>query len=189
MMKIIKFKVLVMLLLAIPFLSAVALLLSTTSTMADNANTGLSDGAIIAIYNQVNTFDIETAGLGLAKSKNPDVIALAKMVQTDHTGVRQMAADLAVKLGEARTLPVSRADATAAHAKILKELGSKQGTDFDKAYLKHEIQFHAGAIDAINKVLIPSAKSKELVGLMKKILPGFEHHLAETKRVAKELGY
>ena len=172
----------------ITILSGAMFVLSINVSVAGNAP-GLNDGAIIAIYNQVNTFDIETAGLGLSNAKDPQVIALAKMVQTDHTGVRQMAAELAKKLGEARSLPASRADATAVHAKVLKELGSKKGTEFDKAYLKHEIQFHAGAIDAINKVLIPSAKSKELVDLMKKVLPGFEHHLAETKRVAKELGY
>jgi putative membrane protein len=173
--------------LATALLSGAVFALST-SVVASNKS-GLSDGAIIAIYNQVNTFDIETAGLGIANAKDKQVIALAKMVQTDHTGVRQMAADLAIKLGEARTLPASRADATAAHGKILKELGSKNGAEFDKAYLKHEIQFHTGAIDAINKVLIPSAKNEELVELMKKVLPGFEHHLSETKRVAKELGY
>jgi len=169
-------------------LSGAIFALSTNVSVAGDIS-GLSDGAIIAIYNQVNTFDIETAGLGIANGNDQQVIALAKMVQTDHTGVRQMAADLAKKLGEDRTLPLSRADATAAHAKVLKELGSKQGAEFDIAYLKHEIQFHAGAIDVINKVLIPAAKSKEFVGLMKKILPGFEHHLAETKRVAKELVY
>ena len=165
-----------------------AVLILSTSAIAGNKLV-LSDGAIIAIYNQVNTFDIETAGLGIANAKDPQVIALANMVQNDHTDVRQMAVDLAKKLGEVRAIPVSRADATAAHAEALKVLGSKKGIAFDKAYLKHEIQFHSEAIDAINKVLIPAAKSKELVDLMKKVLPGFEHHLAETRRVAKELGF
>ena len=149
----------------------------------------LTDGAIIAIYNQVNTFDIETAGLGLARTKNKDILALAQMVQKDHTAVRQMAIDLANKLGETRSLPASRAAATSNHAKVLEKLGGMSGADFDKAYLLHEIKFHSDAINAINTFLIPKAKNDELVKLMKKILPGFEHHLAETKRVAKSLGY
>ncbi len=149
----------------------------------------LSDGAIIAIYNQVNTFDIETAGLGAAQGHDPKVVALAKMVQKDHTAVRQMAADLANKLGVDRTLPAARADATAEHAKVLAKLGGMSGADFDKAYLQHEIQFHTSAIQAVKDVLIPSASSQELKDLMTKVLPGFEHHLAETTRVASELGY
>ena len=149
----------------------------------------MSDGAIIAIYNQVNTFDIETAGLAIAHAKNSRVVGLAKMVQKDHTAVRQLAADLAIKLGEARTLPSSRAQATSQHAKVLTFLNSKNGARFDKAYLQHEIKFHTAAISAVNTVLIPATKSTELRELMKKILPGFEHHLAETKKIYKELGY
>jgi len=149
----------------------------------------LSDGAIIAIYNQVNTFDIETAGLGVTKSHNKQVIKLAKMVQKDHTAVRQMAADLAIKINVDRTLPAGRAEAMIEHAQVYRSLSSKKGSDFDRAYLKHEIAFHTAAITAVKEALIPSAKNEELRALMQKILPGFEHHLQETKRVAKELGY
>lgn len=165
------------------------LLLSAIPLAQAGSSTNLNDGSIIAIYNQVNTFDIETAGLALANAKDRRVIGLAKMVQKDHTAVRQMAADLAIKLGKARSLPASRAQATANHSKVLSALGSKTGASFDKAYLKHEILFHTAAISAINTLLIPNAKSKELLELMKKILPGFKHHLTETKRVFSELGY
>lgn len=166
--------------------------LTTATSIASAGNTGklsLGDGAIIAIYNQVNTFDIETAGLGLANAKDAQVIELAKMVQKDHTAVRNMAAELATKLGKARSLPASRAKAAAEHAKILQTLSSKKGAEFDQAFLAHEIQFHTNAISAINTVLIPAATNDELVALMKKVLPGFEHHLAETMRVSKVLGY
>ncbi len=154
-----------------------------------HANTSMDDGAIIAIYNQVNTFDIETAGLGIAQAKDQRVKALAQMVQKDHTAVRQMAADLALKMKVARHLPASRVAAMRQHAKAYEALANKSGAEFDKAYLLHEIEFHTTAIDAVKTILIPAAKNAELRDLMKKILPGFEHHLAETKRVARELGY
>jgi len=170
-------------------LMSASVLIGTVSFASTSNASGLNDGAIIAIYNQVNTFDIETAGLGIANAKDSRVIDLAEMVQKDHTAVRQMAADLAIKLGAARTLPPSRAQATANHAKVLQQLGAKSGPAFDKAYLEHEIVFHTTAIDAVNNILIPSAKSEELRALMKEILPGFEHHLAETKRVYDALGY
>ena len=167
--------------------SAITATIIIHTAIANAAN--LDDGAILAIYNQVNTFDIETAGLGLRCGQSAQVTKLAKMVQTDHTGVRQMAVDLANKMNVPRSLPAGRAAAAADHAKALGKLMEQCGKDFDRAYLAHEIAFHKAAIDAVNTVLIPSAKNAELVALMKKILPGFEHHLAETRRVARELGY
>ena len=143
----------------------------------------MTDGEVIAIYNQVNTFDIETAGLALKCSKSEEVLSLATMVQNDHTGVRQMAADLAKELGVPKSLPAGRENATASHANTLKMLNQKCHDGFDRAYLKYEIDFHTAAIDAVVHVLIPAANDEKLKSLMKKILPGFEHHLAETKRV------
>ena len=143
----------------------------------------MTDGEIIAIYNQVNTFDIETAGLALKCSKSEEVQALATMVQNDHTGVRQMAADLAKELGVPKSLPAGRENSTIDHANTLKMLNEKCDDGFDRAYLKHEIDFHTAAIDAVENVLIPAANDQKLKSLMKKILPGFEHHLSETKRV------
>jgi len=171
------------------FFLVTTLILSSTMVAYAGNQSGMTDGAIIAIYNQVNTFDIETAGLAIANAKDKRVIGLAKMVQTDHTAVRQMAADLAIKLGQDRSLPPSRANAASQHANVLSALSSKKGAEFDKAYLEHEIQFHTAAISAVKSVLIPKARNNELRDLMKKILPGFEHHLAETRRVSKELGY
>ncbi|MBW9261473.1 MAG: DUF4142 domain-containing protein [Candidatus Thiodiazotropha sp. (ex. Lucinisca nassula)] len=156
-------------------------LLATQSTLVQAGK--MTDGEIIAVYNQVNTFDIETAGLALKCSKSKEVLSLATMVQNDHTGVRQLAADLAKELGVPKSLPAGRENATAEHAKTLKMLNKKCDDGFDRAYLKYEIDFHTAAIDAVENVLIPAANEQKLKSLMKKILPGFEHHLSETKRV------
>ncbi|HBR97757.1 MAG TPA: hypothetical protein DD979_10320 [Gammaproteobacteria bacterium] len=170
-------------------LLAVWVVASTAGGVGPVSAGELDDGAIIAIYNQVNTFDIETAGLGIAKGSSPQVVSLAEMVQRDHTQVRQMAAELANSLKVARTLPASRAAATAEHAKVLQRLSGLDGAAFDKAYLEHDIAFHTAAIQAVKEVLIPASQSDALRDLMTKILPGFEHHLAETQKAAKALGY
>lgn len=148
---------------------------------------GISDGEIIAIYNQVNTFDIESAGIALKCSQSDEVISLAKMVQNDHTGVRQMAADLAKEMRLDKSLPDGRENATVEHANTLKKLNEKCNDGFDKSYLEHEIKFHTAAISAVTNILIPAANSEKVKQLMIKILPGFEHHLAETKRVYASL--
>src|SRR5262249_36501077 len=69
----------------------------------------LTDAQILAIYVQVNTFDIETALLGRAQAKSDAVRSLATHVAADHTGVRQNAYALATQCGATLELPPARA--------------------------------------------------------------------------------
>jgi len=148
----------------------------------------LDDGAIIAIYNQVNSFDIETALLGQVMGHSPDVRALGKMVSSDHTGVRKAAHELAGKIGVELTLPAARMEAANAHYAAVAGLRELSGADFDAAYLKHEIAFHEAAIEAVKTVLVPAASHGELKAHFEAVLPHFQRHLDETRRVAAELG-
>lgn len=148
----------------------------------------LDDGTIIAIYNQVNSFDIETALIGQVMGHSPDVRALGKMVSSDHTGVRSAAHELAEKIGAELTLPAVRMEAAKSHYAAVAGLRELSGADFDAAYLKHEIAFHAAAIEAVKTVLVPAASHGELKAHFEAVLPHFQRHLDETRRVAGELG-
>ena len=148
----------------------------------------LTDGAIFAIYNQVNSMDIETALLGEMKGNAEDVRALGRMVSGDHTGVRKAAHELAVAEGIVAELPGSRMEAAQTHYDVIEGLREKSGEAFDAAYLRHEIAFHEAAIDAVKTVLIPATQNAELKAHFEAVLPHFQHHLDETRRVAKELG-
>lgn len=158
------------------------------SANAGKASNGLNDAAIMAIYDQVNSFDIETALLGQLMGYSPKVRALGKMLSGDHTGVRQAALALATKTGVTPDLPASRSEAAMAHYEVIKMLREKSGSEFDAAYLKHEIKFHEVAISAVEKLLIPSASHSEFKDHFQAVLPHFKRHLSETKRIAKELG-
>lgn len=147
----------------------------------------LSDANILAIFDQANMADIQTARLGYKKGQSPQVRDLAMMVMTDHEAVQQMGRDLGSSLGLVEE-PVDNDTALAAHASAYGALQALSGDAFDAAYLKHEIAFHTAVIDAINAVLLPSIEAPKLRDLVVTVLPGFEHHLAETKRVAAELG-
>ncbi|GAB4352652.1 MAG: hypothetical protein Kow0026_10330 [Oricola sp.] len=147
----------------------------------------LSDANILAIFDQANMADIQTARLGYKKGRAQAVRDLAMMVMTDHEAVQRMGRDLGTKLGLIAE-PVDGDMALANHAKAYGALQAASGDAFDAAYLKHEIAFHTAVIDAINEVLLPSIEAPEFRELVIAVLPGFEHHLAETKRVAAELG-
>ena len=138
-------------------------------------------------FDQANTADITTARLGMKKAQHPDVRALAEMVCNDHLSVQQLGRNLAAQLGLVAT-PPDGDDSYARLADAYGELQDLSDEDFDRAYLVYEIGFHSSVIEAINEVLLPAIDSSELKALVQKVLPGFEHHLAETKRVAAELG-
>ena len=98
-----------------------------------------------------------------------------------------MERDLARKLGVIPTL-LNPDASPAEHARTVALLQSTSGAEFDKAYLRHEIAFHQSVIDAVKKTLLPAIHDAELKKLVTDVLPGFEHHLAETRAVARKLG-
>ena len=158
-------------------------MLSTTSY----AGAKLDDATIFAIFDQANTADLWVGRLAVKKGVSEDVRMLGRMVAVDHVAVQQMGRDLSTKLGIIPTPPDN--DNSAENlAKAVAMLQSKSGTDFDKAYLKHEVAFHQSVVDAIKTTLLPAAENEQLRALINKVLPGFEHHLAETKAAAKKMG-
>ena len=163
---------------------AIALVVFANSAIA---GAKLDDATVFAIFDQANGADVWTGRLGVKYGQSDEVRALGKMVATDHEAVQQMGRDLAKKLGIIPTPPVDDTSAESL-AKTVALLQSKSGAEFDQAYLRHEIAFHQSVIDAIKGTLLPAVKNKEFKELLKKVLPGFEHHLAATKAAAKKLG-
>ena len=148
-----------------------------------------TDGEIIAIYNQVNSFDIESASLAISKANSPKVIELAKMVAKDHRGVRLMAGELANDIHAIVSLPNARHGASMKFYNEIIDLSKLNGDKFDKAYLLYEIAFHTQAIKAVKSVLLPESTNNKLKEHFNIVLPHFEHHLNETSKLAKSLGY
>lgn len=162
-------------------------ILALSSSSVTAAPGKLDDATILAIFDQANTADIHTGRLGAKYGNSEEVRALGRMVATDHVAVQQMGRDLAKKLNIIPT-PPDNDGSTAEQAKTVSLLQSKVGAEFDKAYLQHEIAFHQSVIDAVKGTLLPAIKNSELRTLLKKVLPGFEHHLAATKAAAVKLG-
>ena len=157
-----------------------------TSVAPHPRSAALDDPTIVAIFDAANTYDVETSGLALQKSHNKAVLELARQFVNDHQAVRQQGRDLAKKLGVTPTPPENFSLALD-HAKAMKELESKSGAAFDKAYLAHEVAYHQAVIDALNQTLIPAIKSPELKALVEKIGPAFQGHMEAAKALQKRL--
>ena len=106
---------------------------------------------------------------------------------TDHSSFNQQTVALATKLKLTPEDNPTSQSLKQGGAENVKRLKGLKGAAFDKAYIDHEIAYHEQVLDAIDKVLIPSAKNAELKGLIEKVRPAIAAHLDHAKMVVADL--
>ena len=148
---------------------------------------GPSDPQIAGIVVTANAIDIDAGKLAKSHTKNKEVSKFAQLMITDHTAVNKQAGALAKKLGvKPEDSPTSQSLKTGA-AENTKNLKGLEGAGFDKAYVDHEVAYHQQVLDAIDTVLIPSAKNAELKNLIVKVRPAIAAHLDHAKMIQSSL--
>jgi putative membrane protein len=169
---------------------ASALLLAAGGAFAQGAPAaaGPTDPQIAHIVVTANQVDIDAGKLAEKMGHSRDVRAFGKQMVTDHSGVNQQAVALVKKLKVTpEDNPTSQALKKGGEEN-LKNLKGLKGAAFDKAYIDHEVAYHQQVLDAVDKVLIPSAKNEELKALIVKVRPAFVAHLDHAKMVQSKLG-
>ncbi len=162
---------------------AASLFVATTGAFAQAPN----DAQIASIVVTANQVDIDAGKLAESRAHNADVKAFAKQMVTDHTGVNKQAVALVTKL---KVKPEDNATSQSlkkAGDENLKQLKTLKGAAFDKAYVDHEVDYHAQVIDAIDKTLIPSAQNAELKALLVDSRPAFVGHLEHAKMIQSKI--
>jgi putative membrane protein len=165
-----------------------ALALTAVFALAHAQQKGPSDPQIAGIVVIANQIDVDAGKLAKSKSHNKEVKAFAQQMITDHNAVNQQAGALAKRLGvtpedsdTSRSLKQGAADNIASLKKL-------KGAQFDRAYVDHEVAYHQQVLDAIDKVLIPSAQNAELKGLITKVRPAIATHLDHARHLQASLG-
>ena len=146
----------------------------------------LDDPTIVAIFDNANTFDIETGKLAAKRGHSNEVRQFGAMLARDHDMVRQQGRDLAKKLGVTPTPPAGDRSARD-QAATLHRLSGLRGAAFDRAFLQHEATFHKDVIAAVQSTLLPAIKNEELKGLVVKVAPAFQAHLVMAESLGKRL--
>jgi putative membrane protein len=147
----------------------------------------LNDAIIVAIFDAANTADMETGQLAVEHGTTKEVRDFGAMLVHDHGMVRQQGRDLAQQLGVTPTPPADDASASA-HAEAMATLRSKQGMEFDKAFLDHEVRFHEEVINAVQSTLLPATENAELKAFVVKVAPAFDAHRIAAANLRKKLG-
>jgi putative membrane protein len=135
----------------------------------------LDDPTIVAIFDAANTYDMETGSLAVSKGHSKAVRDFGAMLVRDHRNVRQQGRDLAKSLKVTPTPPRDFALAKA-HVEAMRSLRRLKGRAFDRAFLKHEVDYHNAVIDALTHTLLPATQNAQLKDLETKIGPAFVAH-------------
>ena len=126
--------------------------------------------------------------LAKSRTKNKEVQAFAQQMITDHSAVNQQAGALAKKLGVKPEDNATSKSLKEGAAENIAKLNKLKDSQFDKAYVDHEVVYHEQVLGAIDKVLIPGAQNAELKGLIEKVRPAIQAHLDHAKHVQADLG-
>lgn len=147
-----------------------------------------TDPQIAAIVVAANQVDIDAGKLAEHRAHSRAVRDFAKRMVTDHTSVNRSAVALVHELHVTpESNPTSRS-LIQGGKENLATLEKLHGAAFDKAYIDHEVAYHQTVIDAMDKVLIPSAQNPQLKATLVKVRPLFVDHLEHAKRIQASLG-
>lgn len=149
-------------------------------------NPKLSDAEVAHVAVVANQIDIDYAAIAMKKSKNKEILNFAKSMKEDHSAVIGQASDLAKKLGVTPKDNAVSQQLLSGAEKTKKELNSKSGKEFDKAYVDNEVAYHKAVISAVRDLLIPETENKELKSLLETVLPVLETHLGHAEMVQKK---
>ena len=159
------------------------LVFAAATSHAQNIN----DAQIASIVVTANQVDVDAGKLAQKGATNPEVKKFAERMIADHQGVNKAAVDLVTKL---KVTPEDNDTSKAIKAggdKNLANLKTLKGAAFDKAYVDHEVAYHAQVLDALDKTLIPGAQNAELEALLVKVRPAFVAHLEHAKHIQSSL--
>lgn len=147
----------------------------------------INDAQIASIVVTANQVDIEAGELARKAASSNEVRKFAERMVIDHTGVNKSAGELAARLNVTpQDNDTSRALKSGGDQNLAKLRGLK-GTAFDKAYVEHEVAYHAQVLEAIDKTLVPNAQNAELKALIVKVRPAIAAHLEHAKHLQAQV--
>lgn len=155
--------------------------LEEVKTVEEEVPAGPTDPQIASIAVTANQVDIDYAKMAMPKIKDSEVKKFAETMAKDHQAVIDAAVALANKLGVTPEDNPTTQSLLQRKAKDLDMLNT--ATNFDKAYIDNEVDYHTFVIDAIKNILIPNAQNPELKALLESAVPNFEHHLQMAKEI------
>ena len=147
---------------------------------------GATPTGILSQLHVANTTEIQLANLAAKQATSPEVRRIARKLATDHGKNREQLRALAQKLSVSLK-PSAGGNISAADSARLPELQRRSGSDFDRAFLVHEIKEHRKNIQKIRSQLLPAAPNDQVKTYLQKTLSEMQDHLADLEQVQEQI--
>ncbi len=137
--------------------ASAAFLVSSPMLYAQDNNASASmaaDKNFVMLADEGNTAEITASQIALKKSKNPDVIAYAKQMITDHMKLRSDMAPFATMLGVTTPQPLNPT-----HKAEDQRLSQLSGEKFDKEYIKNMDTDHHKTLGMFNNEIATTSNA------------------------------
>jgi putative membrane protein len=148
---------------------------------------GMDDAQIAQVVITAHRVVIETGLLADSKSSNPDIRTYAQRKISDHETLTEQAAELVDKLELPPRDSSLNQELRADNEKDFTQLAVMQGTDFDKAYIDHNVILYQHVLDTIDNRLMPIASSEELKALLYNMYAPLSEHLEHARQIQGSL--
>jgi putative membrane protein len=146
----------------------------------------LDDGMILGALAQLHAVEVECSDHALKRAMAMPVKTMAQRLREDHSTAQGDERELAERI----RVPVSPRGSSAvedSHRVVMADLEAMKGTEYDRAYVEHEIGIHQAALDALEKTWAPAAASPEVKALIARTRPMLKAHLELAKTTRQQL--
>jgi putative membrane protein len=163
-------------------------MMSMSGDSSVSGNTSVTVEGVLSQMNVANTTEIQLSTMAAGKARSPAVKQIARKLAADHSKNRQQVRALAQKLNVNLVPSTGGSLAAADSAALPSDLQGKTGSDFDKAFVQHEIADHQSNIDKIDGQILPSVQNDQVKSYLQKTVTEMQGHLSSLKQVQQQLG-
>ena len=147
----------------------------------------LTDAEVLGVATAANDGEVQMAEVALKKATAPDVKQFAGMMKSHHQTALQKGKTLQAKTKitgvDSDVSTTLKADAS----DTLKDLRSKEGKAFDRAYVDSQVKAHKDVLTVIDNRLIPSATNGEVRGMLTEMRRTVADHLVKAEDLQKKI--
>ncbi len=146
----------------------------------------MSDAEILGVLNAMDHNEIDAGQLALQKASTPEVRSFASRMVTEHETMMQNTDRLAHRLSVQFQNPALVSTMADTHREMMKNLGTKYDSDFDKAYIGYQVKMHEQALDLVKDVA-ESIENQSLKLHLREMRPDLQNHLTSAQSVEQRV--
>lgn len=155
---------------------------SRTGSM--DATAPRNDAEILTLVSHSNSAEIASSKLALEQAQNAQVKAFAQDMIKAHTAMEQEGSKLGATLGVGTANTDKAEDKREDTAEDLDELREARNAQFDKAYMKFQVEAHEKTLKMLQDQQ-EKAQNAELKAMITKAIPQVQAHLTRAEQLRK----